>query len=53
MERLGGTVEIREAELDAFGERYGGIRSARTQTANTERGIRLTNIRVERPSTDA
>jgi hypothetical protein len=48
VERLGGTVEITEAEYDAFVERH-GRRSAGVKIERTEAGLRLTIIHTERP----
>jgi hypothetical protein len=49
VERLGGTVEITEAELDALGERHGGIRRVGTRIEKTANGFRLTIVRKDRP----
>jgi hypothetical protein len=49
VERLGGTVEITEAELDALGERHGGIRRVGTQIKRTANGFRLTITQKDRP----
>ena len=49
VERLGGTVEITQAEYDAFVERHGGQRKVGVQIDRTPAGIRLTIIHVERP----
>lgn len=54
VERLGGVVEISEAELDAFLERHaepGLAPGVRIET--TERGIRLTIVHAKKPSSDA
>ena len=48
VERLGGTVEITEAEYDAFEARH-GKRTAGVKIERTERGLRLTIIHQERP----
>lgn len=49
VERLGGTVEITEAEHQAFAERYGGLRNVGVQIEHTPNGLRLTIVRTERP----
>ncbi len=49
VERLGGVVELTEAELEAFGERHGGIRNVGTKIEKTPRGIRLSIVHVKRP----
>lgn len=53
VERLGGVVEITEAEHDAFAERHGGIRNVAVQIQRTPTvGLRLTIIHKERPPLD-
>jgi hypothetical protein len=42
-------VEITEAELEALGERHGGIRRVGTQIKRTANGFRLTIIQKDRP----
>jgi len=49
VERLGGTVEITEAELDALAARHGGIRRVGVQIDKTLNGFRLTIIQKDRP----
>lgn len=49
VERLGGTVEITQAELDALAERHGGIRQVGTQIEKTLNGFRLTIVQKDRP----
>lgn len=49
VERLGGTVEITEAEHQAFVERHGGIRNVGVRIERTTSGLRLTIIHAERP----
>lgn len=49
VERLGGVVELTEAELDAFGERHGGIKKVGVRMDRIPGGIRLTIVHVERP----
>lgn len=48
VERLGGVVEITEAELEAFGERHGGLRNAGVQIERISNGLRFTIIHRER-----
>lgn len=49
VERLGGVVEVTEAELDAFAERHGGLRKVAVQIDRTAAGLRLTIVHKERP----
>lgn len=49
VERLGGTVEITEAEYQAFAERHGGIRNVGVKIDMTDAGLRLTIVHAERP----
>jgi hypothetical protein len=51
VERLGGTVEITEAELQALADRVGGgqLRNVGVQIDRTPTGIRLTIVTKERP----
>ncbi len=44
VERLGGVVEITEAELQAFGERHGGLRNAGVQIERIPNGLRFTIV---------
>jgi hypothetical protein len=48
VERLGGVVEVTEAELEAFGERHGGLRSAGVQIERIPNGLRFTIVHRER-----
>jgi hypothetical protein len=49
VERLGGVVEITEAEQEAFAERQGGIRKVAVQIDRTPTGLRLTIVHKGRP----
>lgn len=50
VERLGGTVEITQAEYEAFVARHGGTaRNIGVQIERTPNGLRFTIIHVERP----
>jgi hypothetical protein len=49
VERLGGVVEISQAEYDAFAERHGGIGKVAVQIERTATGLRLTIVHKERP----
>lgn len=49
VERLGGLVEITQAEYDAFAERHGDMRQIAVQIERTANGLRLTIIHQERP----
>lgn len=50
VERLGGTVEITEAEWQSFVERHGGTaRNVGVQVEKTEHGFRLTVVQKDRP----
>lgn len=50
VERLGGVVEVTQAEYDAFAERHGGIRNVGVQIERTANGLRLTIVHPERPA---
>jgi hypothetical protein len=50
VERLGGVVEITEAEHQAFAERHGGIRNVGVRVDRTASGFRLTIVHPERPA---
>jgi hypothetical protein len=50
VERLGGVVEISQAEYDVFAERHGGLRKVAVQIDRTPTGLRLTIVRKERPA---
>lgn len=49
VERLGGVVEVTEAELDAFAARHGGLRKVAVHIDRTAGGLRLTIVHKERP----
>jgi hypothetical protein len=49
VERLGGVVEITEAEFEAFAELHGGIRKVAVQIDRTATGLRLTIVHAQRP----
>jgi hypothetical protein len=49
VERLGGVVEVTQAEYDAFAERHGGIRKVAVQIDRTATGLKLTVVHKERP----
>jgi hypothetical protein len=49
VERLGGMVEITEAEQQAFADRHGGLRSVGVQVERTANGLRLTVVHTEQP----
>lgn len=48
VERLGGVVEITEAELAALAQRHGGIRNAGVQIERIPDGLRFTIVHRER-----
>jgi hypothetical protein len=48
VERLGGVVEVTQAEYDAFAERHGGIHKVAVQIERTATGLRLTIVHKER-----
>jgi hypothetical protein len=48
VERLGGVVEITEAELEALGIRHGGLRNVGVQIEKISGGLRFTIVHVER-----
>ena len=54
VERLGGTVEITEAELQSLADRVGGgdLRRVGVQIERTSAGLRLTIIQKEPPPLD-
>ena len=49
VERLGGTVEIIEAELDALAARFGGLRKLGVAIEKASAGFRLTIVSQDRP----